>query len=214
MSGDRLAVAFSDAFIRALKDGSKRSYRRPVDPQPTLCRGCQTCQFACDHFLSPVRPLAAVGSTLWVKECWRVGPMDPERILGTPSTGKSPLIFRADIGRAELAEYDRSMRYRKGMGWCSGMSLPKCHSRWSLLVTDYRVEKLHAISAEEAIGEGMPMEGHRAVQLGFEDDPADWPTSARAAFQKVWDRSMEPRGFGWDTNPYVHVVEFEVVKKP
>jgi len=36
-----------------------------------------------------------------------------------------------------------------------------------------------------------------------------WEPSARGAFARLWDSLNAKRGYGWDSNPWVWVVEFE-----
>ncbi len=55
------------------------------------------------------------------------------------------------------------------------------------------------ISAEDALAEGV---GN------------DWQPESNqiATFQRLWDSINAKRGYGWDVNPLVWVIEFEVVK--
>lgn len=204
-------VLFNDPFVRALLEGDKRSFRRPIDPQPELCHGCQTCQFSCDHFLGRVREIAEVGQKLWVKESWMPPKQDPEWYFGKEPNG-SRALYRADFSRAEIESgVLRDWKWRATL-WASARTMARSSSRLELEVTDYWVERLQALSQDEARGEGIPLEPVVAVRRGFVDDPHAWADDARTNFAAIWDRSMAPAGFGWDANPYVHVVEFRVIK--
>lgn len=81
-----------------------------------------------------------------------------------------------------------------------GRFLPK--TLWShmpkLRNTAVRVERLRDITEEDAIAEGIePKEPKHVV-------------SARYRFGQLWNSINEKRGYGWDSNPWVWVIEFEV----
>lgn len=35
--------------------------------------------------------------------------------------------------------------------------------------------------------------------------------NARTGFAELWDKINKKRGFGWDSNPWVWVVQFQIV---
>jgi hypothetical protein len=83
--------------------------------------------------------------------------------------------------------------------------MPRWASRISLEVLDVRVERIDEISAADAIAEGiMPEANYMSIDCET-PSPVD-------KFQRLWDRINEKRGYGWDVNPWVWVVEFRVVK--
>lgn len=74
--------------------------------------------------------------------------------------------------------------------------MPRAASRITLEVTDVRAERLQDISETDAIAEGCPNGATR---------PIDW-------YRTLWDDLNAARGFGWDTSPWVWVVEFRRIK--
>jgi hypothetical protein len=138
--------------------------------------------------------------------------------------GRWETRYSAKKGRDEwhfidmTAECDRAYQYaaddpdvpltknRGGVtpGWWKrpAIHMPRLASRISLEVAAVRVEPLQAISWMDAIGEGLrdPRRGLRRV------DPVE---GCVAQFRALWDSINAPRGYGWDMNPWVWVVEFQ-----
>lgn len=76
---------------------------------------------------------------------------------------------------------------------CPSIHMPKKFARIWLRVTDVRVERLQDITESDAEAEGCP--------------GAFFP--ADVEFQCLWDSINAKRGYGWDTDPWVWVIEFE-----
>lgn len=73
-------------------------------------------------------------------------------------------------------------------------------------VTAVRVERVQDISEEDAVSEGVM-------------DWAGWPINlahkycCTAGFMQLWDSINAKRGYGWDVNPWVWVIEFKRVTR-
>jgi hypothetical protein len=110
--------------------------------------------------------------------------------------------------------------------------MPRLASRITLEIKDVRVERVQDISEAEAMSEGIMMSTvpsspplHSLVkyiapgvtmtnQSGEKDDYAPAHNSARKAYECLWDSINAKRGYGWDENPWVWVIEFERVEVP
>jgi len=89
--------------------------------------------------------------------------------------------------------------------------MPRWASRISLEVTGVRVERVQDIGLEDIKAEGvtfpppyvgMGMDGMPIESEYIDKDPWFW-------WQELWDSINEKRGYGWDSNPWVWVVEFK-----
>lgn len=120
--------------------------------------------------------------------------------------------------------------------WRPGMLVPKSLSRLWLRVTDVRVERVQKISTEDVLAEGVRIpcmpdgspllsvarpKGGRAAASFLPKGrllPGQPPLTdveyLRIYFAELWDSINAKRGYGWDANPWVWVVEFERVEVP
>ena len=77
----------------------------------------------------------------------------------------------------------------------NSLFMPKRYARTWSRIKDIRVERLLDISVEDAIAEGY-------TNPDFSKLPLEW-------FTDLWDSINADRGFGWKSNPWVWVIEFE-----
>ena len=84
--------------------------------------------------------------------------------------------------------------------------------RLELVVTAVRVERLKDISEGDCWDEGIEEWLKNDKNLPrWADGGITKYTSVRHAFKALWDSINAKRGYGWDANPWVWVVEFEKV---
>lgn len=89
--------------------------------------------------------------------------------------------------------------------------MPRWASRILLEITNVRVERLNAISEEDAKAEGVTPAGtllpeHPGTYLTPNGDFA----TAEVAFQRLWESIYGEEG--WQSNPWVWVIEFKRVE--
>lgn len=174
-------------------------------------------------------PYGQPGDRLWVRERWRVGAWDTD-------TGSVAIDYCADNScRKEWIEvpednedmfqrlweqssddaertgtkYDADGEYHWKPGespcrWRPSIHMPRWASRIALEVTNIRVERAQDISEGDVDAEGV---GVLEQVRGILRD--DWKHTD--SFQRLWDSVNAARGFGWDTNPWVWVVEFKKI---
>ena len=95
------------------------------------------------------------------------------------------------------------------------MYMPRWASRITLEIKRISVERVQDISEAGALAEG-----YRAGESGIHDDDGNllWTSggcamwTAAGAYKTAWDLLNAKRGYAWDTNPWVWVVEFRRVK--
>jgi len=83
--------------------------------------------------------------------------------------------------------------------------MPREACRLVLEITDVRVERLQAISAADAIAEGLSQTDSGAWLPGPCDHP-EW------AFHQLWAQVYGESA--WDSNPWVWVIEFKAAEQP
>lgn len=178
-----------DDEVRAILDGRKTVFRRPLGPRV----GVYTKDGAPDEVDSLVRigddgspedgevrcPFGVPGDRLWVREACAYGDMRWSHV---------PIKYRADGERQEGV-----------WGWSPSSTMPRHMSRILLEVVSVRIERLHAITEDDAVREGMCRKGVSAtgrVRASF-----------RAAFENMWGRHYT-KSHAWSENPFVWRVEF------
>jgi len=79
------------------------------------------------------------------------------------------------------------------------MFMPRWASRITLEITGIRVERLQEITEEDAIAEGI-IETSHALPGG--------KLTAYGEYMLLWDALNAKRGYPWESNPWVWVIEF------
>jgi hypothetical protein len=145
-------------------------------------------------------PYGQVGDRLWVRETWAEFPSDRD------------WIYRAD--------YDKALSEK--LTWRPSIFMPRPACRIVLEVAYVRVQRLQRITEEDAVAEGAvhwpeipdPHPYKQGARWTMGDVPPNTEHclgSARFAFGNLWNKLNEKRGYGWDVNPWVWVIEFRRV---
>lgn len=132
-------------------------------------------------------PYGQPGDRLWVRETWACDE------YGRRHQSQGMVYYRADA---------------ESMGtWRPPIHMPRWASRIDLEITAVRVERVREISEADACAElGAPL-----VWPG--PDPEPYRRDMIGAFANIWDEIYSKRGYGWDINPWVWVVEFKAVQR-
>lgn len=191
-------ILFSGPMVRAILDGRKTQTRRVMKPQPIARNGRVMCwknDYDAEYFSTVGEPegefqcrakrccpYGGPGDRLWVREGFAYCPKDWK-------TGG--VIYRADGENKHVMSFE----------WRPSIHMPRVASRLTLELTDVRVERVREISRDE-----IKAEGCKVVALAYGDDGE--VVGFQADFALLWDSINAKRGFGWDKNPWVWVVEF------
>jgi len=93
-----------------------------------------------------------------------------------------------------------------GGKWRPSIFMPRWASRITLEITDLRVERLQEITPEDCVEEGIisgvNVDGSTMEEeIIYEMDMID-------RYKRLWDSLNAKRGYGWEVNPFVWVIEF------
>lgn len=80
--------------------------------------------------------------------------------------------------------------------WSSPIHMPRKASRITLEITGVRVERVAEVSVKECLAEGIQLNGRDTEDV-------------RLLFHRGWDKLNAKRGFSWESNPWVWVIEFK-----
>lgn len=103
-------------------------------------------------------------------------------------------------------------------GWTNKMFVKSCLMPHNIKITEVRLERLQYISDEDCLREGIREEerdaiGNRVIRFGFDDTQnpyGHWYNTPREAFAALIDK-VSGKGT-WDSNPWVVVYGFELIK--
>jgi len=230
-------ILFSDPMIRAINDGRKMQTRRPIVPQPPSIEAVKALSGIDYGWIAPRKadepwrvsgpvwavrdlmgqepelrcPYGRPGDRLWVREAWAVeAGLDRSR-----GFSGWPVWYRADgayrwLGNGGVGFHTGNSRGR----WRPSIHMPRWASRITLEITDVRVERVQEIGdLSDRAWHDLNAEGwdtrstNRVLPVGCINEryeAAEW-------FRALWDQINGPRGYGWDANPWVWVIEFQRV---
>lgn len=202
-------ILFTGAMVRRILSDAKTQTRRVLKQQPRDPRswslvarpgpaGRVWIENGRDgaSFSVPC-PYGRAGDFLWVKETWRPRIADGGGLV----PDSADVLVRYDADGAECF-FDESrvpddwrMPKAARRGNVTPLFMPRWASRITLEITSTRVERLHDITEDDALAEGVEGDDHRAP---------------RENFAALWNLIHDG---GWSTNPLVWVVEFRRVPR-
>ena len=188
-------IIFSTLMVQAILDGRKTQTRRVIKiddtPENWKISIAGTSIVRAEPYDVKL-PRYAAGDILWVRETWSIHECVKCQ-AGIPALGgecKCEYVYRTNYGATDFR-------------WKPSIHMPREAARIFLRVTNVRVERLQDITEEDTIAEGMSKTLVDGVVF----------ISAKGNFHVFWDSLNIKRGYGWDTNPWVWVIEFEKINK-
>ena len=186
-----LPILFNMKMVRAILDGRKSCTRRIIKPQPQ------------GYFEVSEEPLYIYDTD--GKQGKITPPYQPGDILYVRET------FIQAAAHIFWYKADDKPWMSKDLLWKPSIHMPKEAARIWLKVTDVRVERLQDITGLSVQKEGIELDPKECASK------FDFITELFLLFQKLWDSIIKKSDldrYGWDTNPYVWVIEFERCEKP
>lgn len=209
-------IIFSTDMVRAILDGRKTQTRRILKPQPDYglepFESYASIEVGCYHPVVIDKngeqqpgdeifgaytddgkwgwkcPYGQVGDLLWARETWYSTPNTKE-LLGYVANGNNP----------------HEVPYRVK----PSIHMRKCNARIWLEITGIRVERLQEISNSDVLTEGVSPFPNGDTNRYLK---APKLTVGQYNFKELWDSINAKRGYGWETNPWVWVIEFRRIK--
>lgn len=208
-------ILFNTEMIRAILDERKTATRRVI--KKIACAASRDCECVCwDHgkvgrlcdsdcvWLDIQKPPYQPGDMLYVRERFCYGHI----ACGEEPDGREAWYIEQTTNAEDIIPYEYCISHNIGIDeviWKPSIHMPKEASRIFLKVTNVRVERLHDMSREDAIKEGVP---ERLKNLAKE-----------SGYYRVWDemeriwnstiKKQDLDKYGWGANPWVFVIEFE-----
>lgn len=209
-------ILFNTEMVLAIMDGRKTCTRRVIKTQPDekhtfplgfVTDSTEKKEVGCFGFgineyggsIQYAKPRYQPGDILYVRETW-------ERFECRNCEGDERGNCPKELKKSVLDKTCGCYMYRAtdeisgDAKWHPSIHMPKEAARIWLKVADVRVERLQDITEDGAEAEGCF--DYTSTALGFPD---------------VWDSTIKKSDldrYGWNTNPWVWVIEFERCEKP
>lgn len=211
-----MPILFSTPMVQAILDGRKTQTRRiiKIDDAPENWKKSiagtsivRTSPY--DAKLSRYAP----GDILWVRETWRdrwgmayanygtgnAYPIDDVREIEYKAGGNGFFMHGCN-----LCPDEPTVKWGEWSKWRPSIFMPREAARIFLRVKTVRVERLQEITEEDARAEGV--NGIPRSTVLYPNDDYIYP------FKQLWNSLNQKRSYGWDTNPWVWIYEFERVE--
>lgn len=186
-------IIFSTEMVKAILEGRKPQARmviKKINDEQWVAPVQLECEPALWTWRSTktgevavVRCPYQVGETRWVRETHKI----PD--LHTPDL--MAVIYRGD--NIDIPQ----------IPWRPSIHMPKWAARIFLEITGVRAERLQNISEEDAVAEGTG-----ALYEAYQKATGNLPVFDREVFAWFWDLLNAKRGYGWESNPFVWIVDF------
>lgn len=203
-------ILFSGEMVRAILEGRKTQTRRVVKhnlvvpPQEfRVANGPLWWRWFSEPNTGLIRsPYGQPGDRLWVRETWQAVHFSKDFETGyVDDIYEAKVIPKSDDDGWWSPQYAADKHHQnhpedRGFGWRPSIHMPRWASRITLEVTSIRVERLQDISEEDARTEGVKPDEESSLY------------TYRDAFSFLWESLNAARGYSWESNPFVWVVEF------
>jgi hypothetical protein len=213
-------ILFNAEMVRAILDGRKTQTRRPVKVPWARYRKAPPYSpyfeeedgklFFMDEYgdyhdfvKDWPSPFGRPGDRLWVRE--------PAKVLAhewRDIDGKWARAIKAQYSNGTISDWIHRPSRLKPVAVGKGMpnGCFREASRINLLVKDVKVERLWDIGNDGISAEGITCESEPDCL------PGNFCANRIQKFKSLWDSIYSKQKFGWETNCWVWVVEFEVIK--
>ena len=200
-------ILFNTDMVRAILDGRKSCTRR-------ICKDANEYTVPDMEFYNADRRTYAVHNfadkehTEQLSIAERTCPICPGDILYVRETWKRALngyYYYEDWQRDDIADITK---------WKPSIHMPKEAARIWLKVTNVRVERLQEITVDGCHREGINIETSAVTDGETLNRKHDFSLEK---FETLWDSTVKKSDidrYGWDANPWVWVIEFEMCEKP
>lgn len=211
-------ILFNTEMVRAILNGRKTVTRRVMRPQPKMKLCYAFAGYGHGKWHYPDKD----AWRYWGKEFERPTTLsaDDEKMIWTPPCHTDDILYV----RETWSEWTGGYLYRAwpegiaqpgafpGERWRPSIHMPKEAARIFLRVVDVRVERLLDITEEQAKAEGA------INNIGFihsPDNEYDSIYTSKEDFIQIWNSTIKKSDidrYGWDANPFVWVIKFEMVE--
>ena len=185
-------ILFSTEMVKAILDGRKIQTRRVIKPQPDgIIKSSFVKSGLEDIHGYEIKCSWNIGMKLWVRETWTGDDWCGYAYKADGTT------LPIDCGEIEFTRWKPSIYMHRKV------------SRINLLIKDIRVERIQDISIDDINKEGIACSDCWTEGTLYNNFPHDDRCGCINLFFNLWNSINAKRGYGWNVNPWVFVIEFE-----
>ena len=232
MGRTKKGIKLTGAEVRAIICGRKRQLRRVVEPQPAFgLRPYKTPRMkvlAWEDSGGPnlttkldkrIRcPYGAVGDILRVQEIVYIAPpghSDDEALSRTDYKDEPRVVwYDACMTPGEEHWDDENKKIigmdLEGVKRCRADLMPKWAGRIEIKIIGIYAQKIQDITVEECMLD-LGVAEYDWDAAAAENGEDEYGVGEKALFSGAWDGVYDGTGFEWNDNPWVWVMQFEVV---
>ena len=212
-------ILFNREMVRAILEDRKTMTRRVVKPQPIMMdsgmwypsenpgdrKNKTGLHYANEKHMRKgmsidFSPCGQPGDKLWVRETFAY--------KTRPKTENSSLIYKADFDTkdgfgSEIIDFNTGMT--TPLTWEPSIFMPRWASRITLEIINVGIQRIQEIKYFDIMKEGAPLSTYPHHHDSYDTKLFEW-------FTGIWDSVNAKRGFGWDANPWVWIIEFKRVR--
>jgi len=212
-------ILFSGPMVRAILEGRKTMTRRVIKEFPLSGyrwggwivessnrkeTGMATVvpeensKYCCTGKIGAHCPYGQPGDRLWVRETWKCDSFMDGSNFGIRYIADNEFHSCSSDLTKWLPLWEKHADKLR-----PSIFMPRWASRITLELSAVRVERLQDISEEDAKAEGC---------IAWRGVPGDGERTARQAFITIWDSINAERGYSWESNPWIWVIEFKRIE--
>lgn len=210
-------ILFNTEMVQALLDGRKTMTRRVIKKLPNHWKESGVNmygeflfypdnEFELENFEPTFKcPYGEIGDLLYVRETYL-----PRRDLTETDTDSRKRRYCYYKATTPGAAFDKNHFHDYSNRWKPSVHMPRWASRLTLEITNVKVERLLDITEEDARLEGVKQLTNEPTYKNYikEDTPCG---TAKGSFKSLWQSINGKEGL--ESNPWVWVVEFKVIKQ-
>ena len=193
-------IIFSGPMVRAIREDRKSQTRRvlmpqPIDYDPDVDMFTMSTQVYAERGWMEKHccPYGIPGDLLWVRESWAVEATHDH-------TKPRDVVAKGIWYMADGEPLPKPFIGGVAGKWRPSIFMPRWASRITLEIARVRIQQVRDITPEDAAAEG--------VQLDLPNAPIAVYYGRIGKFHELWDSINAKRGYGWNVNPWVRVIEF------
>lgn len=222
-------ILFNTAMVQAILDGRKTTTRRIIKVDNKLdFIGCSSTG---GDFDTATFGKGSFDKLLDAEIKERIkAPYMPNDILYVRETWK---LYEKRLGKGEQCHFEKFYGYKADEdnpnnpsefyegNWRPSIHMPKEAARIFLKVTSVKVQRLSNMEDEDYFKEGIRAytKDGKVNKFAVNEEQYKWqdmPRNIQKPFFDLWNstlRKEQLKEYGWETNPYVWVIEFERIDK-